>query len=85
MQEQLCAADPQGLGADIQFHLADGVGAPDVAIEKFLQEHAIDLLVKGTVVRSGVESFMLGHTAARLLPEVHCSVLGSSPSVGSGP
>lgn len=79
LKEQFKAADPQGRCSEVQFHIGEGLGAPDAAIEKFLREHPVDVLVKGTVVRTGVESLMRGHTAARLLPEVHCSILAVRP------
>ncbi len=77
--QQLAVVDPKEQGAGVQIHLPDSVGAADATIQNFLQEHEVDLLVKGTVLRSGVEGLMLGNTAARLLPEVHCSVLALRP------
>jgi nucleotide-binding universal stress UspA family protein len=79
--KQLRAVDPQSLGAGVRVHLTEAVQAPEDIIQKFIQDHTIDLLVKGTVQRSGVEGLMVGNTAAKLLPEVHCSILAVHPSI----
>lgn len=79
LREQMRVADPQGQGAGVKIHLVEGSISTDEAIQNFLQAQPVDLLVKGTVPRSGVESLMRGNTAARLLPEVHCSVLAVRP------
>jgi universal stress protein E len=66
--------------ATVTIHVADGDGIPDHAIVKFIDDHAIDLLVLGTVARHGLSGFVLGNTAERLLPEVPCSVLAIKPA-----
>jgi universal stress protein E len=79
MRERLREANPEAAGVNVQVHLAEGVGVPDVAIQQFIAEHAIDLLVMGTVGRGGMEGILIGNTAERLLPEVDCSVLAVKP------
>jgi universal stress protein E len=79
LQTQMHATDFKALGDRIQLHLADGVGIPDIAIQHYIQLHRIDLLVMGTIGRGGIPGIMIGNTAERLLPEVHCSVLGIKP------
>jgi len=81
LHEQVCGADLQGHEADIQVHLPDSARDVDHVIQRFIEEHDIDLLIKGTVERSGVDGLMMGNTAVRLLPEVHCSVLAVRPAV----
>jgi universal stress protein E len=71
--------DYKALGARIEVHLGGDVGLPDVAIQHFIQVHHIHLLVMGTIGRGGIRGIMIGNTAERLLPEVHCSVLAIKP------
>jgi universal stress protein E len=59
----------------ISIHVADGNGVPDDAIEAFITDHVIDVLVLGTVARHGLSGVLRGNTAERLLPQVPCSVL----------
>lgn len=79
LQEQLAQTDFRSLGPRCQIHLIDGVGIPDITIQQFIETHDIDLLVMGTIGRGGIAGVMIGNTAERLLPEVHCSVLAVKP------
>jgi universal stress protein E len=63
----------------IALHLVDGTGFPDDSILRFIHDYRIDLLVMGTIARSGLPGIMIGNTAERLLPEVACSVLAVKP------
>lgn len=72
--------DCKSLGKRVQIHLAEGVGTPDVAIQHFIQVNDIHLLVMGTIGRHGLPGILIGNTAERLLPEVHCSLLAVKPS-----
>ncbi len=76
---QLEKIDYKALGAHINVHLGVHVGLPDVAIQHFIQLHHIHLLVMGTIGRGGIRGIMIGNTAERLLPEIHCSVLAVKP------
>lgn len=75
----LAATDYKSLGERVEVHLAEGVGTPDVAIQHFIQVNDIHLLVMGTIARTGIPGILIGNTAERLLPEVHCSVLAIKP------
>jgi universal stress protein E len=79
LHQQLEQTDYKALGSRLEVHLADGDGLPDIAIQHFIQVHQIQLLVMGTIGRSGIQGIMVGNTAERLLPEVHCSVLAVKP------
>lgn len=79
LQAQLERTEYKALGARLEVHLAGDVGLPDVAIQHFIQVHNVHLLVMGTIGRGGVRGIMIGNTAERLLPEVHCSVLAVKP------
>ncbi len=52
---------------------------PDVAIMKCVEQHDVDLIVMGTLGRSGISGFITGNTAERLLPRISCSVLAVKP------
>ncbi len=54
-------------------------GAAEVVIADKLREHEVDLLVIGTVGRSGLSAMFLGNTAERLLNELDCSLLAVKP------
>jgi len=79
LYHQLEKTDYKALGCRLEVHLADGDGLPDIAIQHFIQIHRIQLLVMGTIGRGGIQGIMIGNTAERLLPEVHCSVLAVKP------
>ncbi len=53
--------------------------APDVAILNSIEQHAVDLVVMGTVGRTGIPGLITGNTAERLLPQVDCSLLAVKP------
>jgi universal stress protein E len=79
LHEQLERADAGDLNPPVRVHLLDGVGLPDLGVLQFIQDHHVDLLALGTMSRSGLAGSIMGHTAERLLPEVHCSVLAVKP------
>jgi universal stress protein E len=79
LRVQLEKTNYKSLGANIEVHLSGDVGLPDVAIQHFIQTYHIHLLVMGTIGRGGIRGIMIGNTAERLLPEVHCSVLAVKP------
>jgi nucleotide-binding universal stress UspA family protein len=49
------------------------------AIIDTVRAEGIDLLVMGTVGRTGIPGFLIGNTAERVLGEVECSVLARKP------
>lgn len=53
--------------------------APAHAILREIEERNVDLLVMGTVARTGLSGFITGNTAERLLPQLPCSVLAVKP------
>ena len=54
-------------------------GDPSIQITVLIAEHGIDLIVMGTVCRTGVAGFFIGNTAESVLQEVNCSVLTVKP------
>ena len=59
-------------------HLQMNDDAPN-AIVKLAKSKKIDLLVMGTVCRTGLAGFFIGNTAEKVLGEVNCSVLTVKP------
>lgn len=54
-------------------------GAPREAIPKLIQARKADLLVMGTVARTGVPGFFIGNTAEDILDGIDCSVVAVKP------
>ena len=54
-------------------------GEPHRAICDFVDSNAIDLVVMGTVARSGIPGLVMGNTAERVLKELSGSVLAIKP------
>lgn len=54
-------------------------GVASEVIPQFVQEQQIDLLIMGTVGRTGLSGFIMGNTAEGLLKTVQCSVLTIKP------
>jgi nucleotide-binding universal stress UspA family protein len=55
-------------------------GETPTVIQHFVKEHQTDLLVMGTVGRSGVQGIVMGNTAERILSRVECDVLAVKPA-----
>ena len=61
-----------------QIHLLKG--RPEVQIPSFIHESNIDILVMGTVARTGITGFIIGNTAENILQELDCSLLALKPA-----
>ncbi len=55
-------------------------GRPSEIIRRQAAEHEAELVVMGTVGRTGIPGFFIGNTAENLLSQVECSVLTVKPS-----
>lgn len=55
-------------------------GRPDSVLPRLVQSLGIDLLVMGTVGRTGVPGFLIGNTAENVLGEIQCSLLAAKPN-----
>jgi nucleotide-binding universal stress UspA family protein len=60
-------------------------GDPHEAIPDFALQGGIDLIVMGTVGRTGISGFLMGNTAERVLRRVQCSVLALKPDTFVSP
>lgn len=65
--------------ADLNPHLHLIEGNPSECIPELAVEQGIDLLVMGTVCRTGIAGFLIGNTAEEVLNQVDCSVLTVKP------
>lgn len=54
-------------------------GRADEVIVNFAKEHEIDLVIMGTVCRTGIPGFFIGNTAEKILNRVQSSVLALKP------
>lgn len=54
-------------------------GSPRKEIPSFVNESKIDLVVMGTVARTGISGFFMGNTAETILNKLECPVLAIKP------
>lgn len=63
---------------DEQVHFEKGF--PGDVIPKFVAGHHVDLLIMGTLARSGVAGVITGNTAEQVLGKVRCSLIALKPA-----
>jgi universal stress protein E len=74
--DQLLAHHPlTGIPHDV--HLLRGEAAQ--VIVTLADKRSVDLIIMGTVGRTGIPGFLIGNTAETVLRQVHCSVLAVKP------
>jgi universal stress protein E len=78
LQQRLSMTDYRTLSSGVQVHVENGPA--DIVLLQAIEEYGIDLLVMGTIGRSGIPGMLIGNTAERLLPQVTCSVLAIKPA-----
>ncbi len=61
-----------------EIHMIEGVA--DDVIPRITSEKRADLIVMGTLGRSGLSGFFMGNTAENILTQINCSVLAIKPS-----
>ena len=70
--------DTGGAGApNVQLHVLKGPA--QYVVPELARELAVDLVVMGTVARTGIDGFFMGNTAESILGELDCSVLTIKP------
>jgi nucleotide-binding universal stress UspA family protein len=55
-------------------------GEPEDVIQRYVEERGIDLVVMGTVARTGITGLLIGNTAERVLQRLRVSVLATKPA-----
>ncbi|WP_250464530.1 universal stress protein [Microbulbifer litoralis] len=66
-----------GIGGDIEVHHT--IAQPERFIPLLVEEKEFDILVMGTVARTGIPGFIMGNTAENILQKVSCSLLALKP------
>ncbi|ASQ90725.1 universal stress protein UspA [Prosthecochloris sp. GSB1] len=54
-------------------------GRPEDLIPEFTEQHKTDLLIMGTLARTGIPGFLIGNTAENILEKTSCSLLALKP------
>ncbi len=55
-------------------------GEPEDVIQRYVEDRGIDLVVMGTVARTGITGLLIGNTAERVLQRLRVSVLATKPA-----
>ncbi len=70
--------EESGIGSDHQvFRMR---GRPDTLIPEFVRKELVDMLVMGTVARTGILGFLIGNTAENILNKISCSLMALKPA-----
>ncbi len=77
LQSELMRTDARALPHGFKMEVIEG--NPDVAVPEFVAKNEVDLLIIGTVGRTGLAGLLLGNTAERMLSQVHSSLLAIKP------
>jgi nucleotide-binding universal stress UspA family protein len=54
-------------------------GEPEDAITRFVESHGVDMVIMGTVARTGIAGLVMGNTAERVLQRLRGSVFAVKP------
>ena len=54
-------------------------GPAEHVIPDLVKQQSIDLIVMGTIARTGIPGILIGNTAERLLERVECSLMAIKP------
>lgn len=66
-----------GIGGAYRIHHVHG--QPEKAVPSRVEELDLDILVMGTVGRTGIPGFIIGNTAENIVQKVRCSLLALKP------
>jgi universal stress protein E len=77
LAQQLSCPEVAVLPQPPQIHLEESL-AEDAILEA-IGKYQIELLVMGTLARTGMAGFLLGNTAERLLSQISCSLIAVKP------
>lgn len=67
-------------GARAEIHVVEGLSIADTGILEFVEAHHVDLVVMGTMARSGIPGVFIGNTAERLVTHLKASLLAVKPA-----
>lgn len=80
LDQQLARAAGGQTPENVKAEVIEGVGHADVYLLELIKNRQIDLLVMGTMARSGIPGVFIGNTAERLLVQTGCSMLAVKPA-----
>jgi nucleotide-binding universal stress UspA family protein len=63
-----------------KYHVHHIKGIPDQMIPSFIESEKVDILVMGTLARTGIHSFIIGNTAENIVQKLGCSLLALKPN-----
>jgi nucleotide-binding universal stress UspA family protein len=66
--------------SDIRHSIVVRKGDPSQMIIDYADKNGIDLIVMGTIGRSGLSGLLIGSTAEKVIDRVNCSVLTIKPT-----
>ncbi|MBR9876574.1 MAG: universal stress protein, partial [Vibrionaceae bacterium] len=69
--------EESGISGEMVFHLLHGKA--DDQIPDSVDELEIDVLVMGTLARTGISGFVIGNTAENILQSISCSLVAMKP------
>ncbi|WP_414932462.1 universal stress protein [Vibrio europaeus] len=69
--------DESGIGGELVVHHFHG--KPDDKIPACVDDKEIDILVMGTLARTGISGFVIGNTAENILQSINCSLVALKP------
>jgi len=72
-------------GIDGTYRIRYLKGHPETVIPNFVETHAVDILVMGTVARSGIVGFLIGNTAENVMGRLGCTLLALKPDAYVSP
>jgi nucleotide-binding universal stress UspA family protein len=70
----------QASGISTPFRIHHLRGKPAELIPEFIRRDGIDILVMGTLARTGIPGFMFGNTAENIVQNLSCSLMALKPS-----
>lgn len=73
------ATEAAALDAKVEAEIEVVTGSPEQAILKTIADRGVDVIVMGTMARTGISGLLIGNTAERLLPRLQCSVVAIKP------
>lgn len=77
----LASSDLEGIEVSVEMHKGD----PRRLLPEFVEKNKVDIVVMGTVGRTGLQGVIIGNTAERILNELSCSVLAVKPKGFASP
>ena len=69
--------EASGIGG--RYHVHRMKGQPEKMIPLFVRSRKIDILVMGTVARTGIFGYLMGNTAENIMHELDCALLAIKP------